>query len=249
MKKLAFVCLTGVVAMAAPSAAAACGYATDAAVEVKWNGEFYQAAILSCDGAKSSCLIHYAGFSDSWDENAKCDRIRAVVKPVFETGDAALIVWKSTWYPGSVKSIDGDRYCITYDNYNARWDECVPRWRLKPAPEAPLDLGLASVRLRVKDLTRSRAFYAKLGFEVVTDHGKKGLLMARAGLVIDLVTDARSGDGLAFQTPNVGAVEKHLTARGVAHEVVTDDARGPAKMLVVMDPDGHRIVIDQKRRW
>jgi len=242
----ALIFLAGVAAVIAPSAATACGYAAGTVVEVKWKGVLYQAAIISCDGPKNGCLIHYAGWDQKWDEQAKCDRIRVLPKARFEAGDAALIAWKSSWFPGSVKSVDGDRYCITYEGYDATWDECVRRWRLKPHPEPSLDLGPASIRLRVKDLARSRGFYAKLGFEVMGDQGEKGLLMARAGVVIALLTGEHVGSALAFRAPNVRAVEKQLTARGVDHEVVADDKGMRSRRLIVIDPDGHRILIDRR---
>lgn len=49
-------------------------YAVGQAIEVDWNGQWYESTIRSQDGERY--LIHYDGWSDPWDESVRADRMR-----------------------------------------------------------------------------------------------------------------------------------------------------------------------------
>ena len=122
-----------------------------------------------------------------------------------------------------------------------------------------MDLGLFSISLTVKDLAASRAFYEKLGFEhtggdpeanylimkngrtvVGLFHGmfKKNILTFNPGLTLE-------GKPMASWT-DVRELERTLRGRGVEITQGTEQAAdsGPAH-LVLEDPDGNPILIDQ----
>lgn len=55
----------------------------------------------------------------------------------FKKGDAVQIEWKSKWYNGKILEVKGDQYLISYDGYDASWNETVGSERLK-ADSAPI---------------------------------------------------------------------------------------------------------------
>ena len=123
-----------------------------------------------------------------------------------------------------------------------------------------MDLGAFSVSLPVSDLDASRAFYATLGFEVVGGDAEQGYLMLRNGTTI---LGLFAFDGMDFDAPmltfnpgltqdmgtstdftDVREVARALTEAGVEPAAAPEPGTGPAH-LVVLDPDGHRILVDQ----
>jgi WD40 repeat protein len=51
----------------------------------------------------------------------------------YKQGDKVLISWKGQWYPGQIIQVTGDKYLISYDGYDASWNETVGTDRLKKA--------------------------------------------------------------------------------------------------------------------
>lgn len=51
----------------------------------------------------------------------------------FKAGDKVQIEWKGKWYPGKIESVRGDKFTISYDGYDASWNETVGKDRLKAA--------------------------------------------------------------------------------------------------------------------
>lgn len=59
--------------------------------------------------------------------------------------DAVEIDFKGTWYPGKVLKAEGEKYFVSYDDWDAVWNEWVGKERLRnitpptppPAPPAP----------------------------------------------------------------------------------------------------------------
>lgn len=49
----------------------------------------------------------------------------------FKKGDAVQIEWKTKWYNGKIEEVKGDKYLISYDGYDASWNETVGAERLK----------------------------------------------------------------------------------------------------------------------
>ena len=129
---------------------------------------------------------------------------------------------------------------------------------INPAREASIRLGNFSVSLTVKDIAKSREFYERLGFRVWGgDQAKHWLIMQNETATIGLFQGILSRNGLTFNPgwdrsgnplsdfDDVREIQKLLERSGL--ELVTkadDSTTGPASLLV-MDPDGNPILIDQ----
>ena len=124
-----------------------------------------------------------------------------------------------------------------------------------------MDLGAFSVSLSVKDLGASRDFYAKLGFEPVGGHADENWLILRNGdHVIGLFQGMFEKNTLTFnpgwdQSGNesesytdIRDIQRDLKARGIPLASEADETtRGPASLMII-DPDGNPILIDQHRQ-
>lgn len=121
-----------------------------------------------------------------------------------------------------------------------------------------MELGAFSVSLTVKDIEASRSFYEKLGFSPMAGDQAQGWLILRNGstviglfrgmfekniLTFNLGWD-QSASPLASFT-DVRDVQKSLEAQGVDIATRADpDSEGPAH-IVLSDPDGNVIMLDQ----
>ena len=123
-----------------------------------------------------------------------------------------------------------------------------------------MNLGAFSISLTVKDLAASRAFYEKLGFtKFGGDQDQKWLILKNGPTVIGLFEGMFEKNMLTFnpgwdadakevaEFTDVRELQRRLEEQGVAHP----DARRPHHVgpgaLVVVDPDGNPILIDQHR--
>lgn len=108
-----------------------------------------------------------------------------------------------------------------------------------------MDLGTFSVSLAVKDLKASRAFYEKLGFSVLDGKEEQNwLILHNGGAKIGLFQGMFNENILTFNPTDARAVERTLDERGIALVKRTEGESGPAH-LVLKDPDGNTILIDQ----
>ena len=118
-------------------------------------------------------------------------------------------------------------------------------------------LGNFSVSLAVKDLAVSRAFYEKLGFRVVAGDGVGWSILQNETSTIGLFQGMFDKNILTFNPgwdrtcatlpdfDDVRDIQRTLTSRGVALATKADESTtGPAS-LVLFDPDGNQILIDQ----
>lgn len=123
-----------------------------------------------------------------------------------------------------------------------------------------MDLGAFSLSLNVKDLEASRAFYAKLGFEQMGGNAEQNWLILRNGdHVIGLFQGMFDRNMLTFNPgwdqsaestesfTDVREIQKQLKEQGVALTMEAEEGtEGPASLMLV-DPDGNPILIDQHR--
>ena len=123
-----------------------------------------------------------------------------------------------------------------------------------------MDLGSFSVSLSVKDLEASRDFYAKLGFEQIGGNADDNWLILRNGdHVIGLFQGMFEQNMLTFNPgwdqqgnetdtfTDVREIQKALKNHGISLASEADEAtQGPASLMVI-DPDGNPILIDQHR--
>jgi len=121
-----------------------------------------------------------------------------------------------------------------------------------------MKLGAFSISLTVQDLSASRAFYEKLGFEVIGGEADQGWLMIRNGTTtIGLFHGMFDKNMLTFNPgwnaaaeplaafDDVRVIQQHLKQNGVELASEADESsEGPASFLVI-DPDGNPILIDQ----
>jgi catechol 2,3-dioxygenase-like lactoylglutathione lyase family enzyme len=121
-------------------------------------------------------------------------------------------------------------------------------------------LGNFSVSLSVKDLGASRAFYEKLGFQMVGgDPAKNWVVLQNDTSTIGLFQGMFDKNTLTFnpgwdnvrphQTlpdfDDVREIQRKLKSRGLTPEPAADESStGPAH-LMLLDPDGNPILIDQ----
>ena len=123
-----------------------------------------------------------------------------------------------------------------------------------------MDLGAFSVSLAVKDLESSRQFYEKLGFKQFHgDAAQNWLIMKNGDHIIGLFQGMFESNIMTFNPgwdqdaketdsfTDVRAIQKELKSHGIAPISEADETTsGPASMMLT-DPDGNQILIDQHR--
>ena len=121
-----------------------------------------------------------------------------------------------------------------------------------------MKLGAFSVSLNVKDIHASKAFYETLGFSVFAGAIERNyLIMKNEDSIIGLFQGMFEQNILTFnpgwdQNANtldsfddVRAIQKHLKSNSIKLEQETDEnTSGPAS-IVLYDPDGNTILLDQ----
>ena len=121
-----------------------------------------------------------------------------------------------------------------------------------------MDLGNFSISLAVKDIIVSKAFYEKLGFSVfMGDITQNWLIMKNGDHVIGLFQGMFEKNILTFNPgwdsnarqlntfTDVRELQRQLKAKGIEFQSEADEnTTGPAS-LVLVDPDGNPILIDQ----
>lgn len=121
-----------------------------------------------------------------------------------------------------------------------------------------MELGAFSVSLTVQDIEASKAFYEKLGFQVVGGEMAHNWLILKNGQhVIGLFQGMFDKNILTFNPgwdqnaqkldtfTDVRELQRQLKAQGVALLSEADESTtGPASIMLA-DPDGNPILIDQ----
>jgi lactoylglutathione lyase len=109
-----------------------------------------------------------------------------------------------------------------------------------------MELGTFSVSLSVKDIKASRAFYEKLGLEVIGGKEEQNWLIMRSGTtIIGLFHGMFEGNGLTFNPTDVRGLQRALKGKGITFTSEADESTtGPAHATLV-DPDGNVILFDQ----
>lgn len=120
-----------------------------------------------------------------------------------------------------------------------------------------MQLGAFSISLAVKSLDVSRSFYEKLGFTVTGGDGRQYLMMINGTTIIGLFQGLFEKNILTFnpglaqdtsqlaEFTDVRDIRASLVADGIGMTTDTDpDGTGPAS-IVMVDPDGNPILVDQ----
>ena len=119
-------------------------------------------------------------------------------------------------------------------------------------------LGAFSLSLAVKDLTASQAFYEKLGFKQVMGDPTQNWLILRNGTVtLGLFQGLFDRNTFTFnpgwtaeceplsEFTDVREIQKDLKSKGLTLASEADESTTGPAALMLMDPDGNPILIDQ----
>ena len=121
-----------------------------------------------------------------------------------------------------------------------------------------MKLGAFSISLAVKDIAASRAFYEKLGFKDAGGDQKQNWLILRNGqTTVGLFQGMFERNMLTFnpgwdsqaqplkEFEDIREIQPSLKASGLALATEADESTtGPASLMLI-DPDGNPILIDQ----
>ncbi|WP_460220162.1 VOC family protein [Psychroserpens sp. MEBiC05023] len=121
-----------------------------------------------------------------------------------------------------------------------------------------MTLGAFSASLNVKDIHASKTFYETLGFSVFAgDIEHNYLIMKNGDAIIGLFQGMFENNILTFnpgwdqnaQTldnyDDIRSIETHLKANNIPLERDTDGSTSGPASIVLYDPDGNTILIDQ----
>lgn len=123
-----------------------------------------------------------------------------------------------------------------------------------------MELGAFSVSLAVKDLAASKDFYEKLGFDPIGGDPEQNWLILRNGdHVLGLFQGMFEKNLLTFNPgwdqagneldsfTDVRELQRELKKRGVQLSSEADDSTSGPASLMLSDPDGNPVLIDQHR--
>ena len=126
--------------------------------------------------------------------------------------------------------------------------------------ESKMKLGVFSVSLSVKDLSKSKEFYENLGFEILGGAlDKHYLIMKNENSLIGLFQGMFEGNILTFNPgwdenaqniesfDDVQEIQQRLKSKGISLESEIDESSSGPAGFMVKDPDGNVILIDQHR--
>lgn len=121
-----------------------------------------------------------------------------------------------------------------------------------------MELGAFSISLAVKDIAASKNFYEKLGFKVVAgDQAQNWLIMKNGEHAIGLFQGMFEKNILTFnpgwnqnaeklkEFTDVRELQRQLKERGVKLLSEAEEHSSGPGSLMVQDPDGNTILIDQ----
>ncbi len=123
-----------------------------------------------------------------------------------------------------------------------------------------MELGAFSISLAVKDLAASKDFYEKLGFESIGgDPQQNWLILKNGDHVLGLFQGMFEENMLTFNPgwdqggheldsfTDVREIQSELKNRGIALKSEADESTAGPANLMLSDPDGNQILIDQHR--
>lgn len=123
-----------------------------------------------------------------------------------------------------------------------------------------MKLGVFSMSLSVKDIKASKEFYENLGFtEFGGNIDQNWLIMKNGNSVIGLFQGMFDNNILTFNPgwdenaknvdpyDDVREIQKKLKSKGVKLDTEADESTSGPASIVLTDPDGNSILIDQHR--
>jgi len=123
-----------------------------------------------------------------------------------------------------------------------------------------MKLGAFSVSLAVEDLVASRDFYEKLGFEVMGGDAEQNWLIVKNGdHVLGLFQGMFKENIMTFNPgwdqggnetdsyTDVREIQRELKNQGISLSSEADESTSGPASIMLTDPDGNQILIDQHR--
>jgi catechol 2,3-dioxygenase-like lactoylglutathione lyase family enzyme len=121
-----------------------------------------------------------------------------------------------------------------------------------------MKLGAFSISLSVKDIHASKNFYENLGFSVFGgDIEKNYLIMKNENSLVGLFQGMFQGNIITFNPgwdseacvlehfEDVRTIQKELKSKNIALNTEADESTSGPASIVLADPDGNTILIDQ----
>ncbi|WP_298539685.1 VOC family protein [uncultured Aquimarina sp.] len=121
-----------------------------------------------------------------------------------------------------------------------------------------MKLGAFSISLNVKDINVSKEFYESLGFNVFAgDIERNYLIMKNENNIVGLFQGMFENNIMTFNPgwdtaanklenfDDVREIQKHLKKKGIKLERETDENSSGPGSVVIIDPDGNTILLDQ----
>lgn len=121
-----------------------------------------------------------------------------------------------------------------------------------------MEIGAFSVSLTVKDIAVSRAFYEALGFIITGGDQSQGWLILRNPSAViglfqgmfeaNILTFNPGWDAMAQAVPgavDIRAIQAGWLAKGIVLDRAADAAGSGPDHLILTDPDGNKIMLDQ----
>jgi lactoylglutathione lyase len=121
-----------------------------------------------------------------------------------------------------------------------------------------MNLGNFSVSLTVKDLATSRAFYEKLGFQVIFgDPTHNWVILRNGAATVGLFEGMFDRNMLTFNPgwdadgnpvggyTDVRDLQRYLRSVGIEPTLAADESTTGPGSFVIVDPDGNPILVDQ----
>lgn len=137
-------------------------------------------------------------------------------------------------------------------------DEAAPSPSPEPDKHQTMELGAFSISLAVKDLAASQVFYEILGFEEAGGDAAQNWLILRNGdHTIGLFQGMFEKNIMTFnpgwtktaepldEFTDVRVIQRHLKEAGLKLETEADESTSGPASVVLLDPDGNMILIDQ----
>jgi len=123
-----------------------------------------------------------------------------------------------------------------------------------------MQLGAFSISLNVKDIYISKAFYENLGFIVFGGNiEQRWLIMKNGNAIIGLFQGMFENNILTFNPgwdenaqniadfDDVRTIQKQLKSKGIVLQSEANETTTGPDSLIITDPDGNTILIDQHR--
>ena len=121
-----------------------------------------------------------------------------------------------------------------------------------------MKLGAFSISLAVKDIQKSKVFYENLGFKVFAGEiEKKYLILKNGNALIGIFQGMFENNILTFNPgwdescnnlkdfDDVRKIQRHLKSENIPLTSEADETNSGPGSLMVLDPDGNMILIDQ----